>query len=846
MGSIPTPEATIKYTDMRNKIITLLLLAFVAFTVACQRDSHLLPDETMRNQKDTVSVSFGFNLVNIVKAAVNEILVENVNLYITDELGNVISSGYYTSSRSLDIGIYSNQLYSIYAIANAGYEIKAASVEEIESLVYRISEINDIVSPAGGILMSGKAALQKLVDGQHISINLTRCLSKVVFQCDFSALNNDVVIEVKSVQLKNIPACVNIFTGSRIEPEDRAISSAAVISPDQAVLQSGITFYCFENLQGTLLPANTDQKNKLFDASSIYAKICSYIEIVASYSSPRKKGDITYRFYCGKDDTGNFDLPRNYQQTITVKFTGDGAVDENTWRVDNSDIIDLVISVSVEPQSYTFKNAGEAFQLSATVLPATAENRQIMWSSSNTDVATVDSDGVVTSVAPGNCSIYAASVEDPSKKGECEIMVGDVQIKLPEGIRIMYDGEVVKIPYSLLVPSDADVEISLDNMNAELLSNDQSGITVKGITPGTCTLTAKAGNSSDTCTLEIQKLTITPRSSDIVLYNEFYEDMAYTITPEHASGLNVDITAAGSGIVAGYDAVSNRVMPQYDIQTTSFPASSTIRLSIEGRPDVFADINAVVKPSINIVQDSVELMTAIQGDDAKTLTIDTHPRGVLAHTWIKKAKSLKFGTVSREITLSAPTYDNGEFPLEISTTTDLHSDKKVSDTCSVLVSETIFLIGYPSGSSAVRDNHTSSNVYIYEYTNDIMGKYTAHPDSKQFAGGIVDLPDRLFSYKGKTGSINMPVATETYEFEFKIGTTYKYVFDDGELTFRGSAVPRYYLSFYHLTPIGDTLLKLANKSGNLIRCRIKPVTFPINGFSDSALAWQKILPYLFP
>ena len=160
MGSIPTPEATIKYTDMRNKIITLLLLAFAAFTVACQRDSHLLPDEAMRNQKDTVSVSFGFNLVNIVKAAVNEILVENVNLYVTDELGNVISSGYYTSSRSLDIGIYSNQLYSIYAIANAGYEIKAASVEEIESLVYRINEINDIVSPAGGILMSGKAALQ--------------------------------------------------------------------------------------------------------------------------------------------------------------------------------------------------------------------------------------------------------------------------------------------------------------------------------------------------------------------------------------------------------------------------------------------------------------------------------------------------------------------------------------------------------------------------------------------------------------------------------------------------------------------------------------------------------------
>jgi len=52
---------------------------------------------------------------------------------------------------------------------------------------------------------------------------------------------------------------------------------------------------------------------------------------------------------------------------------------------------------------------GDSTTLKATVLPSTATNPDVTWSSSNTSVATVDSDGVLTSVALGEATITAAA-----------------------------------------------------------------------------------------------------------------------------------------------------------------------------------------------------------------------------------------------------------------------------------------------------------------------------------------------------------------------------------------------------------------------------------------------------
>ena len=82
-----------------------------------------------------------------------------------------------------------------------------------------------------------------------------------------------------------------------------------------------------------------------------------------------------------------------------------------------------VTSVSVSPANVKLTKKGETTTLSATVLPSNAENQSISWSSSDTSVATVSSDGTVTAVANGNATITASAADGSEKNGICNVIV---------------------------------------------------------------------------------------------------------------------------------------------------------------------------------------------------------------------------------------------------------------------------------------------------------------------------------------------------------------------------------------------------------------------------------------
>ncbi len=68
-------------------------------------------------------------------------------------------------------------------------------------------------------------------------------------------------------------------------------------------------------------------------------------------------------------------------------------------------------SISIEP-SYISMNVGKKKTLLATVLPESADNRQVYWSSEDKTVATVDENGIVTAVGLGNTRIKATTVSN--------------------------------------------------------------------------------------------------------------------------------------------------------------------------------------------------------------------------------------------------------------------------------------------------------------------------------------------------------------------------------------------------------------------------------------------------
>ena len=69
-----------------------------------------------------------------------------------------------------------------------------------------------------------------------------------------------------------------------------------------------------------------------------------------------------------------------------------------------------VESVAVTPETLTLET-GESGQLAATVLPEEAANKAVVWSSDNTNAATVDSTGNVIAVGAGFATITATTVD---------------------------------------------------------------------------------------------------------------------------------------------------------------------------------------------------------------------------------------------------------------------------------------------------------------------------------------------------------------------------------------------------------------------------------------------------
>lgn len=100
---------------------------------------------------------------------------------------------------------------------------------------------------------------------------------------------------------------------------------------------------------------------------------------------------------------------------------------------------------------------GEAFTITASIVPDNSSKRNLQWSSSDSTVAKVDDYGNVSTVEEGECYIYARSHND--KVAECRVVVLPASIKNVElsvnEIKLM-PGESQKVEYSV-TPSYAKI-----------------------------------------------------------------------------------------------------------------------------------------------------------------------------------------------------------------------------------------------------------------------------------------------------------------------------------------------------------------------------------------------------
>ncbi len=171
---------------------------------------------------------------------------------------------------------------------------------------------------------------------------------------------------------------------------------------------------------------------------------------------------------------------------------------------------------------------GTTDRFEVTVCPYNATNKLIRWSSTNTNVATVDpATGRVTAIGVGTARIIATAQDGTGKSGECELTVKPAipvkGVTICSSTYTMNIGESIRLSYSVY-PVDATnqrVTWCSSDPNVAEVGSRNGKITAKCAGKTTITVTTDDGNFVASCEL---------------IFTNFREDAI--ITPENENAVS--------------------------------------------------------------------------------------------------------------------------------------------------------------------------------------------------------------------------------------------------------------------------------------------------------------------
>ena len=211
-------------------------------------------------------------------------------------------------------------------------------------------------------------------------------------------------------------------------------------------------------------------------------------------------------------------------------------------------------SVSLNKASLRLeKGASETLQ--ATVLPENTTNKSIIWSSSNTSIATVSDNGKVIAVGPGNATILAKTV-DGGKQAECSVtvIVSVASLSINPSSLQMKAGETGTLSLTIL-PQDATEREITWSSSSPSVATVSNGV-VKALKSGSTRITAKASNGVSaicdvTVIVPVTGITLSPQT--LVLEQYTTGKITATISPSGATDKSVTWKSSNTSVATVSD-----------------------------------------------------------------------------------------------------------------------------------------------------------------------------------------------------------------------------------------------------------------------------------------------------
>ncbi|WP_200879739.1 Ig domain-containing protein, partial [Porphyromonas sp. COT-108 OH1349] len=203
------------------------------------------------------------------------------------------------------------------------------------------------------------------------------------------------------------------------------------------------------------------------------------------------------------DSNGEVTTHKEGSATITATSVDGGKTASCRVTVKRKEV--KVTGITVSPTEKSVKE-GEAFTITATVLPADADNKTVTWSSSASDIASVNDNGRVTTHKPGRATITATTA-DGGKTATCQVTVTKKEVKVT-GITVspteksVIEGESFTIT-ATVQPADADNKaVRWSSSASDIATVDNQGkVTTRK--PGKATITATTEDGGKTAGCEV-------------------------------------------------------------------------------------------------------------------------------------------------------------------------------------------------------------------------------------------------------------------------------------------------------------------------------------------------------
>ena len=518
----------------------ILLIGGLCLSCESQPDKYLLSGEG-------ISLSFQYLEAQVEQRSPSpmsqETTIHNATFFLYDDHDNLITSHYTENPNApISLNIRHGQSASLYVVANVGDwtdKLLAITAAGLKRTYWEYKP--DSFDPNAPLPMAGELSQRIFLDQDRHTIPLRRLVAKLRILVDTTALSDEVeCFEIKQIQLRNLNKRVQFFSESKallpLQVADKGMSYTG--DALQAIWSTGLDFYLPENCQGDLLESNQDEITHI--PPTPYDQLCSFIEFTVNYRSKTQVNDhLIYRYYLHDGHhLDNFDIRRNTLYTCWTCFSGDG-INEISWRIDTSGMQYRVAKIELSPKTHTFTALGQTLNIQANVLPASAANPKLTWSSSDEAVASVTANGRVTANKNGNCIITATSTDGSHISDQVHITVNEniapssITIS-PSFANILWKG-TFKLTASILPENATDKRVTWSTSNNKIAYVDQNGV-VTGTGIGTCKIIATTGNQqcSDTINVEVSQET-------------FQMDPIPTLYPNYNVPWRITHTATPSG-----------------------------------------------------------------------------------------------------------------------------------------------------------------------------------------------------------------------------------------------------------------------------------------------------------